>query len=388
MRLRSSGRRFIALSMRFQRAPRVSPQALAALDPADAKVLAKVYGTSDIEALVRTAGVSHAVAASTVGRLFHAGALVLVDHVPRRSLPAPDAAADDAAATCDAALAAGAGAELAGADNSATGVAHKVAEGDSTQPPAATDAVAFADDAQEPEEGLQRESVYRARYAQKFAGLPLDERTKLARYAQNPDLIALAYDPSPSVIAAIFENTHLTLESMRIVAQHHLSAQGLDALSRARGALTDPLIRRRLLRNNHCSEALLRKLVALYRLLKLYQLLSDRDAPELVRTRTRGIFRARWSQTTAEERAELLISTEGRCLSVMAGLTFDAKLTALLCARPVVSTVFIQSVARFSASPPGLLAHLIKQPLVRRQSHLRALLAQHPNLPADAKRSL
>jgi hypothetical protein len=48
--------------------------------------------------------------------------------------------------------------------------------------------------------------------------------------------------------------------------------------------------------------------------------------------------------------------------------------------------MLIQNIARWSAAPPALIAHLLRQEAVRRQPQLRTLLARHPNAPADAKR--
>jgi hypothetical protein len=48
--------------------------------------------------------------------------------------------------------------------------------------------------------------------------------------------------------------------------------------------------------------------------------------------------------------------------------------------------LFIQNLAKFSATPPALLAHLMKQPFVRKNIPLKRLLLQHPNMPGDVKR--
>jgi hypothetical protein len=70
----------------------------------------------------------------------------------------------------------------------------------------------------------------------------------------------------------------------------------------------------------------------------------------------------------------------------MTGCTFDAKTTQILCGRPYNSAIFIQNLAKFAATPPALLAHLMKQPFVRKSAPLKKLLLQHPNLPGDVKR--
>ena len=60
-------------------------------------------------------------------------------------------------------------------------------------------------------------------------------------------------------------------------------------------------------------------------------------------------------------------------------MTIDGKTTALLCRRTYVSTLLIQNIARWSAAPPQLIAHLRRQDIVRRNPQLRLLLEHHPN---------
>ncbi len=122
------------------------------------------------------------------------------------------------------------------------------------------------------------------------------------------------------------------------------------------------------------------------RLLPTYKVAIDREVPETTRVKGRAFLRQKWQTAPAEERAELLQRTEGRCLILMAGCTFDAKTTGILCGRPINSVMFVQSIAKFGAAPPGLLAHLIKQPFVRKNAPLKKMLLAHPNMPGDVKR--
>ena len=79
------------------------------------------------------------------------------------------------------------------------------------------------------------------------------------------------------------------------------------------------------------------------------------------------------------------MNTEGRALGGLAGIPVDGKTVALLCARTVYSSMLIQNIARWAAAPPPLIAHLLRQPVVRRQPQLRSALARHPNAPSDAR---
>jgi hypothetical protein len=249
------------------------------------------------------------------------------------------------------------------------------------------DEVALATDAEDSLVAADVDAAtHRQLYARLYAHLTRDERVALAQKASREAAIALAYDPDPQVIRVLCEHFREGLEPLRVIAAHHVTAQGLDALLKRVDALRDGLVERRLLRNAHISEAMLRTLLARKRLLKLFQVVVDRDLPEITRVRSRGVLRAHWPLSTPEERAELLVVTEGRCLPQFVGLTFDQRLISLLCARPIHSPVFVQSLARFSATPPQVLLHLLKQPLVKRSSHLRLQVQQHPNAPAEAKR--
>jgi hypothetical protein len=124
---------------------------------------------------------------------------------------------------------------------------------------------------------------------------------------------------------------------------------------------------------------LYRRLWSTRRLLEQYLVATSRDAPEQVRAMARDLLRASFTQRTGEEKAELIFTTEGRCLASLVGLTLDGHATALLCRRTYVSTLLIQNIARWSAAPPQLIAHLRRQDAVKRNAPLRQLLERHPN---------
>ena len=73
-------------------------------------------------------------------------------------------------------------------------------------------------------------------------------------------------------------------------------------------------------------------------------------------------------------------------LASLVGLPVDGKTAALLCGRTYSSVLLLQNLARWSAAPPQLIAHLLRQEAVRRQPVLRAQLQRHPNAPAEARR--
>lgn len=224
-----------------------------------------------------------------------------------------------------------------------------------------------------------RAETHRARFEQQLHARPLDERVALARVAIEPDLSALCFDPTAEVVRAVLENPRAGLVQARLIAAHHRTTAGLEALGGRTAFTNDPGVRRGLLQNPLLPVGLYRRLWSPRRLLEQYLVATSRDAPEQVRAMARDLLRASFNQRTGEERAELILTTEGRCLASLVGLTVDGHTTALLCRRTYVSTLLIQNIARWSAAPPPLIAHLRRQDAVKRNAPLRQLLERHPN---------
>ncbi len=237
---------------------------------------------------------------------------------------------------------------------------------------------------EEPQEQLPDEPespTHRALYMQTLSELPLDERIGRARQAAEPDLSAWCFDGHARVILALLDNPRTGLSQARLIARHHRDATGLEALCARATFAADDVVRRELLRNPQLQPALTRRIYGHRRALEQWKWASSREVTEQTRRTLRETFRARFSTTVSEEKVDCLIKTEGRCLVALSGIGLDSKSTALLCARTYGSTTMIQNFARWSACPPQLVAHLLRQMVVKRQPQLKALLMQHANAP-------
>lgn len=228
-------------------------------------------------------------------------------------------------------------------------------------------------------EAAARNATHRQLFETVLRAQTVDARCALARNAEEPELSALCFDPAPEVVRALLENPRLGGIHARLVAAHHRTVAGLEALGGRLAFTNDAGVRRALLRNPLLPQALYRRLWSPRRLLEQYQVVTSRECPEQVRAMARDLLRASFNQRTGEERVELILTTEARCLASLVGLTLDGHTTALLCRRTYVSTLMIQNFARWSAAPPQLIAHLRRQDLVRRNAPLRQLLERHPN---------
>jgi hypothetical protein len=230
------------------------------------------------------------------------------------------------------------------------------------------------------------EGTARRMYAERFAALDTDARVRTAGSGDAQVLLALAFDPEAVVVRAVLTSDRAGTEHARAVALHHRNAMGLDAVATREAWLRDRQVQRCLLRNPVVSESLLKRIFASRRLADVYKAAIDTDSAERARLFARTTLRARFNTTSSEEKAALVFSTEGRVLALVMGLAFDARTVALLCSKTYTSILMVQNLARFPATPAPVLAHLLRQAIVKRQPHLKATVLQHPNTPSEAKR--
>jgi hypothetical protein len=227
---------------------------------------------------------------------------------------------------------------------------------------------------------------YRQIYEIRYRELEVGQREDSARLASGSELFALCLDPAPQVVSALLENPQFGLGHARSVAQYHPTDRGLEILARRAPLLRDSHVQRRLLQNAQAPDVVLDRVLRQKRLIDVYRLSIDRDLPERNRVRVKSRLRPIFTRAEPEDRVALIMKTEGRCLVNLTGCTFDGRTTQMLCNQTIASTLFIQNLARFPATPPALIAKLLRSPPVQRQPQLRALLTKHPNAGGEAKR--
>ncbi len=226
-------------------------------------------------------------------------------------------------------------------------------------------------------------STHRQLFEARFHPRPEDERAALALLAEDPVLSALCFDPVPAVIHQVLKNPRVGLGHARLIAAHHRNPVGLDALAARAAFLGDREVQRLLLRNNQCPEPLVRRLFASKPLPQIYVSCQSPELPERHRATARSVLRSQFSTASPDERVHLILTSEGRALAALSGLTIDGRTVALLCARTLSSPLLVENLASWPATPPVLIAHLLKQPLVRRSQALTLRLKRHPNCPRN-----
>jgi hypothetical protein len=199
--------------------------------------------------------------------------------------------------------------------------------------------------------------------------------------------LALCYDPEPQIIHAVMSNPKAGLVHARMIALHHHTGAGLELVGRRSEFLSDMQVQRRLLSNPQLPGTLLRKIVNPKLLMEVYKIAINRELPERSRVMTRELLCKKFMLGSGDERAALLIKTEGRCLILLVNCALDARTTQILTSKTSYTILFIQNLARWSATPPALLVHLLKQPVVRMNIGLRKMLLKHANVPSETKRN-
>lgn len=271
-------------------------------------------------------------------------------------------------------------------------------------PPARADAAAGGDDAVGDEEADDKEGEdgegedeetaavaegnYRKLFETQLHDLPQEEREKMARVETGPTLLALCFDPVAQVIHGIFENPQVGFPHARLVARHHRTPQGIEAVFQRAEFPRDGLVQRYLLANPMLQDPHFKKLLQPKRLAVVYKWALSRDLPEKNRTKVRNLLRSKWGVSEGEERANLIFTTEGRVLQMLIGIPLDSMTVQQLCGRTIHSVMLVQNLARFASTPPLLLTHLLRQMVVKRQIHLRNMIFQHPNCPSSEKRKV
>lgn len=224
-------------------------------------------------------------------------------------------------------------------------------------------------------------STHRQLFETRFHSRPEDERAALAKTAADPELSALCFDPVPAVIHEVLENPRMGLGHARLIAAHHRNPVGLDAVAARPAFLSDREVQRLLLRNSQTSEPLVRRLLTSKPMPQIYVSCQSAELPERHRTTARSVLRSQFSSASPDERVHLILTSEGRALGTLSGLTIDGRTVALLCARTLSSPLLVENLAAWAATPPALIAHLLKQPLVRQSQALTQRLKRHPNCP-------
>jgi hypothetical protein len=342
------------------------------LSPEEGFVLSRVDGASSVKELVALTGLDESRVVEIVDRLAGQGA-VEIEGQSESPSPSAEVASPEPVAEPDEA-----DGPLAPVPDEATDAPEGEEVGEDESETSDPEAAANQE---------RNERSYRQIYETVYRPMERDLRLKAAKEVSGSDLLALCFDPEALVVQELLTNPNASVEHSRMIAQHHRTQMGLEAVARRAEHLKDGLIQRRLLRNPQLPPTILQRIVQPKLILDIYKTAIDREIPERSRILAREVLRKKFMLSSADEKAALLVKTEGRCLLHLTNCSLDSHATQLLCGKTTYTTMFVQNLSRWSATPPMLLSHLLKQPVVRNNMGLKKMLLKHPNMPSDAKRN-
>lgn len=323
------------------------------LTPEEGFVLSRVDGDTSVHELVTLTGLDEGRVVTILRSLAQAGAVDVVGLVAIPDLPPAAPVLDD------------------------------------EEPPAETDEQAPADaelDTADEEQKLG-EREYRRIYETVYHPLSKDQRIKLAGEVGSADLLALCLDAEAPIIHAIVTNPNVAFAHARMIAQHHRTSMGLEAIAKRMDFLKDSLVQRRLLRNPAIPTTILARIANPKMMIDVYKIVVDREIPERSRGLAREVLRKKFVLASSDEKAALLFKTDGRCLLHLVNCSLDAHATQILCGKSSYTMMFVQNLARWSATPPPLIAHLLRLPIVRSNVGMKKMLLKHPNASSEARRN-
>jgi len=227
---------------------------------------------------------------------------------------------------------------------------------------------------------------YRELYRQHFQGLGLDVRISRAQKERGAMLSALCLDRNPAIIREIMGNQNVTVKQAQIIARYHTTTIGLSALGKKNSFLFDHQLRRYLTRSQHAPVLLLRRAIEKLSMVQCFSLGLSREVTDKAKRQSRETLRILFSQAPQDERVQLILRTEGRCLKTLNGLTLGGKTIALLCRKSQFSSILIRNLCSFSGLTPMLIRHLFRQTIVRSNFGLKKLLLRHSNCPSELKK--
>jgi hypothetical protein len=358
------------------------------LSPEEGFVLSRIDGTTTVKELIALTGLEEARVVDIVGRLSTEGAVeVSSPAASQASVPVPAVVNEALRAFLEESEPEPEPEPESNTDPEREGEATEEAPSDAPDaPPDASDVALDELDAEETKNEQANERAHRQIYETVYRPMERDARVQAALEVSGDALLALCLDPEPQVVHAILDNPKAGVHHARAIALYHRTQVGLEAVAKRTEYLKDPLVQRRLVRNPQLPNVILNRIVNPKMMIEVYKLAIDREIPERSRGMAREILRKKFMIASSDEKAALLLKTEGRCLVLLVSCGLDAHATQILCGKTSFTILFIQNLARWSATPPALLTHLLKMQVVRRNVGLKKMILKHPNVPSEAKR--
>lgn len=237
----------------------------------------------------------------------------------------------------------------------------------------------------EDEKQITNVAEHRKTYEQKMRGLALAMKLYLAQTAGGDELSAICLDPNPEVIRAAIQNPHFSREQAQFVAKYHHSGSGLEFLTSFPLFVSDAAVKSGLFRNSFATEVTLRRCFEPLSLFAMNNLADGHEATEKAIKLARLALREKFDESSAEQCADFIIRTEGRCLKYLIGIKLKHETAKILSWHAHTSLLLVRNLLIFPGLPPEVLRGMTKSIFVWSHPEFRKRVLGHQNCPADIK---
>lgn len=231
-----------------------------------------------------------------------------------------------------------------------------------------------------------REEDFRKKYELDLKHLTLGERISRARTAAADELSALCHDPDAKVVHALLENPSFGLTQARLVASHHHSSAGLEFLTKRPIFVTDDGVRRLLFRNQFTPDNVLFRCFGAQNLFSLFSFVFGHEMTEKAKQLSRQALRKKFEESPAEQCADFVVKTEGRCLQYLIGLHFKVETSRILAHHQYTSMILVRNLLIFPGLAPEILRGISKSNFAWKNHEFRKMILGHSNCPSDVKK--
>lgn len=223
-------------------------------------------------------------------------------------------------------------------------------------------------------------------YQETLRFFPEYERIEMAKTAEGRILKALCFDPSYRVILTLMDNLLFGMIQARLVAKYHHSEVGLEKLTRIPNFVSDHAVQGGLFRNRASSKVVLTRAFSNLTLFRLHNVAAGQEANQHVMMQARDALRIKFEQSTPEQRAYFIITTEGRCLRFFYRIKLGPETSEILGAHQFISSILVRNLLVFPGLPAVVLRGMSKSLIIWRNPDFRRRILGHTNCPYDVKR--
>jgi hypothetical protein len=215
---------------------------------------------------------------------------------------------------------------------------------------------------------------------------PEPDRMEMARTVEGRLLKAMCFEPSYRVILALIDNMLFGMIHARLVAKYHHSEVGLEKLTRVSNFVSDHAVQAGLFRNRASSKVVLNRAFSKLTLFRLHNIAAGQEASEHVMMQARDALRIKFEQSSPEQRAYFIITTEGRCLRFFYRIKLGPETSEILGAHKFSSFILVRNLLVFPGLPAVVIRGMAKSLIIWRNPEFRRRILGHTNCPYDVKR--